>query len=232
MSAMRLERATLDNCHLATDLVVAIDVLRAFTTAAYLFDAGVVEILLVSGVEDAFALRQERPECLILGEVAGIKVPGFDLPNSPSEILRKGKSLVGRRIIQRTSAGTQGVVLARSARVILAASLVNATATCQYIRSASPDVVTCVQTGLYPEEGWGDEDVACADYLEQSLRGEEIDRESILRRVRRSKSGLHFNGTRSDFPPDDLELALRIDCFDFAMMVERNDHLHILHAAR
>jgi 2-phosphosulfolactate phosphatase len=83
---MEIRRATLETCHTATGLVVTIDVLRAFTTAAYLFHAGVKEIILVSGVDEAFNLRREMPDCIIVGEVDGIRVPGFDLGNSPSEI--------------------------------------------------------------------------------------------------------------------------------------------------
>lgn len=51
---MEILRASLSSCGSATNLVVAIDVLRAFTTSAYLFEMGVEEIFLVSGVEDAF----------------------------------------------------------------------------------------------------------------------------------------------------------------------------------
>ena len=86
---MKIIRATLATCHAAAGLAVAIDVLRAFTTAAYLFDAGVREIFLVSGVDEAFKLREAMPDCLISGEVNGIKVPGFDLGNSPTEILTR-----------------------------------------------------------------------------------------------------------------------------------------------
>jgi len=39
----------------ATGVVVVIDVMRAFTTAAYAFEAGIGEIELVSTVEEALA---------------------------------------------------------------------------------------------------------------------------------------------------------------------------------
>ena len=52
---MQFFRANLDDCAQVTGLAVAIDVLRAFTTAGYLFSAGVERILLVSGVDEAFA---------------------------------------------------------------------------------------------------------------------------------------------------------------------------------
>jgi 2-phosphosulfolactate phosphatase len=223
---MKITRAILATCHLARDCAVAIDVLRAFTTAAYLFDAGVEEIMLVSGVEEAFNLRDALPDCLISGEMDGIKVPGFDLGNSPSEIL--SHDLRGRRLIQRTSAGTQGVVLAKQARTILAASLVNVAATVHYLQAHNPEEVTLIQTGLWLEEGWGDEDAACADLVENRLAGRETDLQSIVSRVKLSRSGRHFDGTRPDFPPADLDYALQFDRFNFVMRVVRSEGLSIL----
>ena len=225
---MKVNRADLSNCHLARGWVVAIDVLRAFTTAAYLFDAGVTEIILASGVEEAFKLREAMPDCLILGEVDGIKVAGYDLGNSPTEIL--AHDLQGRRLIQRTTAGTQGVMRALHAQVILTASLVNAAATARYLARCAPEEVTLIQTGLFPGEGYGDEDVACADLIENRLAGKEMILATIEQRVRCSRSGLHYDGTRPDFPPSDLDYALRFDQFDFAMRVERRETLAILRA--
>jgi 2-phosphosulfolactate phosphatase len=224
---MEIQRATLSSCHQATDLVVAIDVLRAFTTAAYLFHGGVEEILLVSGVQEAFRLRTEMPDCLIVGEVDGIQVQGFDFGNSPSEIL--DRNLIGKRIIQRTSAGTQGVVLASQAKTILTAALTNASSTVRYIQKLSPRSVTFIQTGLLPGDGWGDEDVACADAMEDLLFERAVDWDRITKRVRSSPTGHHFDGMHSSFPPMDLELALKVDCFTFAMVVERKNDLHVMH---
>ena len=225
---MKVIRADLSNCHLARGWAVAIDVLRAFTTAAYLFDAGVTEIILASGVEEAFGLRDAMPDCLILGEVNGIKVPGYDLGNSPTEIM--AHDLRGRRLIQRTTAGTQGVIRVLHAPIILAASLVNAAATARYLARCAPEEVTLIQTGMLSGEGWGDEDVACADLIECRLAGKEMALAQIEQRVRRSRSGLYYDGTRPDFPSSDLDYALRFDHFDFAMRVERQETLAILRA--
>ncbi len=220
---MILQRATLETCHLSTGLVVVIDVLRAFTTAAYLFDAGVPEILLAGEVEEAYALREQMPDCLISGEIDGHKPPGFDLGNSPSQIQRD--RVAGRRVIQRTTRGTQGAVRARSAQTILTASLVTLGATAHYIQSLAPESVTFVPTGIRPGEERGDEDVVCAECLEDLLTGKAIDREQVERRVRRSPVGGLFDGTQASFPPADLELALRVDCFDFAMVVDQGNRM-------
>jgi len=225
---MHFYRANLDNCAQVTGLAVAIDVLRAFTTAGYLFAAGIERILLVSAVDEAFALRDRLPGSLILGEIDGIQVEGFDLGNSPSLLPPAG--LAGKTIIQRTTAGTQGVVRAERAGPVLAAGLTNARATAAHIRRLDPPTVTFIQTGLFPLEGWGDEDVACADLIESYLNDVPLDLPAVAQRVRLSRSGLHYDGTRPSFPPADLDLALRIDCFDFAMQVQKENGLHILHA--
>ena len=110
---MEIRRVTLDTCHEADGVVVVIDVLRAFTTAAFAFDRGADEILLVSTVEEAFKLRDRNSDCLLIGEVDGLPIKGFDLPNSPTAVAKV--DLSSPRLIQRTTAGTQGIVLASKA---------------------------------------------------------------------------------------------------------------------
>ena len=72
--------------------------------------------------------------------------PGFDLGNSPYEASRA--DLAGKTIIQRTSAGTQGIVAAKQATQLYAGSLLTATATTRAIRKHSPQQVTLVAMGL------------------------------------------------------------------------------------
>ena len=87
-----------------------VDVFRAFTTAAFCVAAGAREIVLVNDHEQALAMRRADPELFLSGEIDGRPIPGFDVGNSPSAIERL--DLAGRRVVQRTSSGTQGVVAA------------------------------------------------------------------------------------------------------------------------
>ena len=119
---MQIERATNDTCAIATGAVVAIDVIRAFTSAAFALAAGARDIVPVGTVEEALALRERFPGSLAMGEVGGYPIEGFDFGNSPSALL--GRDLSGRRMIQRTSAGTQGLVRSLKAETLLASSLV------------------------------------------------------------------------------------------------------------
>lgn len=115
--------------------VVVIDVLRAFTTAAYAFGAGASAIYLVATVEEALMLKADHPDVLAMGEDHGRRPDGFDFPNSPVAVSRA--DLAGRTIVQRTSAGTQGVVAAVDATRLWAASLVCASATARAVEAST-----------------------------------------------------------------------------------------------
>jgi 2-phosphosulfolactate phosphatase len=219
-------------------MVVVIDVLRAFSTAAYAFAAGAAEILLVSEVEQALELRRRFPHSLTMGEVNGLPIPGFDFGNSPSELA--GRDLSGLRLIQRTSAGTQGVVRSQGAGILLAASLVCGRATARWIAANRQQVVSFIITGARPGgalPGWpatqGDEDLACADYIRTILDGDEADPGEAARRVRQSPTGRVFaDPQRLQFLAADLDLCTAVDRFDFAMQVTRQDGLLVLRQVR
>lgn len=231
---MNIYFADLTTCAEAAGTVVVIDVLRAFTTAAHAFAAGAQEILLVETVEQALDLRTRFPGSLTMGEVDGLPIPGFDFGNSPTLLPTQG--LKGRRLIQRTSAGTQGIVRSGKAEHLLAASFVCAAATARRIRQLAPQQVTFVITGSDPigkfgppPPGLGDEDAACADYLAALLRQENPDPRPYLERVRSSPSGRKFAASRRpDIPASDLDYATVLDRFNFAMQVQRRDDLWVL----
>ncbi len=216
-----LDTVDLDSCSAADDVAVVIDVLRAFSTAAYALAAGAERIWLVSGVEEALALRARTPGALAMGEVGGIKAAGFDLGNSPHGL--NGRDLRGRTLIHRSSAGTQGVVRAAKARALFGASFVCAAATARAVLALAPRRVTLVVTGRRVDNS-GDEDLACAEYLAGLLRGERPDPALYLRRVRASQNaGLFTHPANPDFPPEDLDLCTQLDRFDFALPVRRLD---------
>jgi 2-phosphosulfolactate phosphatase len=224
--AMEFEHTNLETCSQATGIVVVIDVLRAFTTAAYALDAGARQIIPVSTVEEALHLRARIPNALAMGEVKGVKVKGFDFGNSPTEL--NGRDLGGRILVQRTSSGTQGIVRSQQAATLLAASLVCARATADFILNLGAEKVTFVITGQ-DENGRGDDDQACADYIQSLLLGEQPPVEAILSRVRQSREGLLFvDGSRPGLPASDLDYSLDIDRFDFAMQVSRSNGLRII----
>lgn len=67
----------------AGHVAVIVDALRASATTASLLHYGVREIIVVEGVEEAFAEARKRPGALLAGERGCVKVEGFDMGNSP-----------------------------------------------------------------------------------------------------------------------------------------------------
>jgi 2-phosphosulfolactate phosphatase len=204
-----------------TGAVVVIDVLRAFTTAAYAFAAGAARIYLVSGVGEALALKATLPGALAMGEDGGLMPAGFDLPNSP--VRAAAADLVGRTIVQRTSAGTQGVVAARRADRLWCASLVCASATAGALARAELGEPTYVITGHRPERGLaGADDVIGALYIDAVRRGDPVDPATAdaIRTSDEAARTLVLGPEHVD--PLDIDYCVDIDRFDFAMEVTRD----------
>jgi 2-phosphosulfolactate phosphatase len=220
---------TLEDCHTAHGLVILIDVLRAFSTAAYAFARGAKEIILVSGVEEALTLKSQIPNAKVMGEVGGLPPEGFDFGNSPTYI--SAEDLSGITLIQRTGAGTQGAVRSQNARVMLAASFVVADATVRFVKKLGVDEVTFVVTGKHAQRG--DEDLACAEYLEALLKGDCPDAKMFLQRVFDSIDAIqHLDQLETAFPLSDLEYCTALDKFNFAMPISREDRKLIMRCAQ
>lgn len=196
------------------ELAIVIDVIRAFTTAAYAFNAGIEKIILVKDKEDAFKIKQDNPSFLLMGEEGGYPIEGFDFGNSPSQWI--GMELKGKTLVQRTSSGTQGVVRSKGSKKLLIASFVIAEATKRLIEKIGPSKITFVITGSRD----GDEDLALADYLEAKMLLGKIDPKPYLERVLNSIPAKEFAPRCTVFPEKDLELVTEIDRFAFAIEVQ------------
>ena len=206
----------LEGARTATGHVVIVDVFRAFTTAAFCVAAGAREIVLVADHEQALALKRDDPSLFLTGEIGGRPIPGFDVGNSPSAIERL--DLTGRRVVQRTSSGTQGVVVATAARAIVLGSFVIAQATVHYLRRVAEEV-TVVAMG-HNAVAEADEDAQCARYLAALLRDERPTPPMVLLEGDRAAEGWP-----EWFPRRDAELACQVDRFDFALPVAREGGL-------
>lgn len=203
---------------------MVVDVIRAFTTAAYAFGSGAAEIYLVGDVDEALAFKAARPGTIALGENRGLWPEGFDFPNSPAMVSRA--DLDGRTLVQRTSAGTRGVVAARDAGRLWAASLVCASATARAVNEAGLGAPTYVITGRFEErpEASGADDEMTADLIERARLGHPIHAEATataLLATEEAANTLALGAEHCD--PTDIELAATVDAFDFAMEVERTD---------
>lgn len=222
MKFSRIYLNRLQNQPEAADTVVVIDTLRSFTTAAVVLAIGARAVYPVEGIAAAVSLRDEMPGALSIGAVGGgDPVEGFDFGNSPSQLLCA--DLRGKDVVMTTAAGVRGLQRFQRARRLYAASLVCARATAATIRAEGTDEVCFVITGEWVDRD-GDEDVACADYIEALLSGRACDPAIFAQRVRDSDFGRRFTaGTWPNLPLADLDLAAQADRFDFAMPVGREN---------
>ena len=217
-----LQLGLLDGARRAQGLAIIIDVFRAFSVAAYAFDKGARDIVLVGEVWQAFMLRHQSPDAILMGEVGGRSIDGFDFDNSPTHIVESERDFRGCRCIQRTSAGTQGVVNADGANEILLGNLVCARAIVDYILLKKPAVVSIVAMG---ESGMAmnDEDEACSALLAARLRAESVDEQALLARARQGRAAQRFLENHPDAPSTDVDYCLQLDKFGFVMSVGRED---------
>jgi 2-phosphosulfolactate phosphatase len=206
----------LEGAQRAAGSVAVIDVFRAFTTAAVALANGASRIIIVGTVEDALALRDAGIAHICIGEVRGRAPPGFDFGNSPFEVSQI--EFRGKTIVQRTSAGTQGIVAANQAERLYAASLVTAGATARALLSGPPGRITLVAMGNNGVVR-SDEDELCALHLRNLLEGRPGDLQAVRRVILAGKAGRFRDPTRPHFHPRDLDIALEIDRYDFAISV-------------
>lgn len=214
---IRIE-SLLEGAQRATGSVAVIDVFRAFTTAAVALGNGAARIVMVASVDEALALRTAGVGQICMGEVGGRAPPGFDFGNSPFAISRI--DFAGSTIIQRTSAGTQGIAAAASeAKRLYAAALVTADATARALAAGAPEPVTLVAMGNRAVVRT-DEDELCAIHLRNRLEGRKGDGEALRRTILAGGETAQFGDPAyPHMPAGDLDIALDIDRYDFAIRV-------------
>ena len=211
-----------DGAKNAQGIVVIIDVFRAFSVACYCLDNNPDFIAPVGSVDDAFALKQQYPSALLVGEREGKKLAGFDHGNSPTELMQV--NVTGKQIIHTTHAGTQGLINANNADIILTGSFLNAQATVNFIKSKNPEVVTLVRMGWKAESNT-DEDDLCAEYLASLLLDKPFDENTIITQLRASDcSDRFFDEAQPWNPISDFELCLKPNIFNFAVVAEQSQH--------
>jgi len=117
---------------------LVIDVIRATSTICQALAAGYERVFCTADVDDARALRDALGEGVLGGERHAVRIPGFDLGNSPREYLTAGEAT----LILSTTNGTRAVVTAaRRCERVFVASLLNLSAVVEAAREAGEDVV-------------------------------------------------------------------------------------------
>lgn len=211
----------LEGARQATGTVAVIDVFRAFTTAAVVLANGASRIVMVSTPEEAFALRHAGIGQVCMGEVRGRPPDGFDFGNSPLEVAKV--DFHGKTVIQRTSAGTQGIAAASHADRLYAASLVTASATARALAAEGSGRIALVAMG---NNGTArtDEDELCALHLRNLLEGRSGNPDAVRQLILAGGEIARFNDpARPYLQPGDVGIALDIDRYDFAIRVMAED---------
>lgn len=207
----------------AEGTVIIIDVFRAFTTAAIAFDRGASRITLVAEIEEALELQQKGIGDVLMGEVDGKRPEGFDYGNSPYEVSQV--NFTGKSVVQSTRAGTVGVAAASNADTIYLGSFAVADATVKAILGDQPSVVSIIGMGNQGRSR-ADEDEHCALYLRNLLEGRNPDPDAVRALVMAGgDTQKFFDDSKPQYHPKDVELALQISKYHFAMKVTREDGL-------
>jgi len=142
--------------------VVVVDVLRASTTLVTALANGAERIIPFAAVEDARkrARTYSRDQILLCGERGSIRLPGFDLGNSPGEY---EASVVGGKVLLFTSTnGSQMLNKATGAEEVLIAGLVNMRAVINHLVKYQRD---CIIACSGHEGGFSLEDGVCAGMI-------------------------------------------------------------------
>jgi 2-phosphosulfolactate phosphatase len=213
---MRIEITEfIEGARKAKGVAVIIDVFRAFSVECYAADAGASQIIATSEVDEAFRLKNIYKDALLVGKRDERKIPGFDIGNSPTEILKA--EIEGKTIIHTTTAGTQGLINAKNAETIISGSLVNAAAIVRFIRYMNPEYVTLVAMG-YRATISAEEDLLCAELIADRLKGSTGSSEKKIAELRNSSGKRFFVRENIEFsPPTDFFLCTMTDRFDFVL---------------
>jgi len=208
-----------DGAKKATGTTVIIDVFRAFSLACYAFDSGAVRLIVTSEVQKAFDLKMTYRNSVLTGERGERKIDGFDFGNSPTEIIET--DLNGQTVIQTTTAGTNGLINAVNADVLLTGSLVNADAVVKYIKNLNPSNVSLVAMG-YRAASSAEEDLICAEMIRSGLTGTDINFGKRIDELRYGSGNRFFDPANLSYsPPTDFFLCTMINKFNFILKGER-----------
>lgn len=149
--------------------VIVIDVLRATTTITAALVAGCLEIIPVLSPEEAIEMRErlEDDRVLLGGERNALKIPGFDLGNSPLEYT--ADVVAGKRLIITTTNGTRAIRRAAGGRQVLLGAMNNGPAVARAAAAGAADItIICAGTR---------DRFSLEDFLTAGLLVDELDKE-------------------------------------------------------
>ena len=170
---------------------VVFDILRATTSMITALANGAAAIIPVAGIQDALAIRRQRPDVLLAGEREGLRIRAeqtgsldFDLGNSPREFTPE--RVTGRTIAVTTTNGTRALRACAGAHAVLVASFLNLRSTIHWLKEQPPSHLILVCAGTRDEPALEDALAAgavCQDLWAYYSRGRVPDSAQIVRRL-------------------------------------------------
>lgn len=194
------------------ELIIVIDVLRAFTTACYVINNNPTDYIIVPDLNSAYSLKKENPNYILIGERNGYNIPGFDYGNSPTEI--KNVDFSNKTIVHTTTLGTRGIVNALNhTKDVITGSFINAKAIINYIKKENPNNIY-----LFCTSGTSDnnEDLMFAKYIKGYFENKPLNISVIRKNLMKHESGIRYLiNPRTKYSKRDFFLALELDKFNF-----------------
>jgi 2-phosphosulfolactate phosphatase len=158
------------------EIAVVVDVLRASSTIVQALAVGYPRVVCCESVATARELRS--PGSVLAGETACVRVPDFELGNSPAAMATAGRR--GEELVLATTNGSPAVVAAsRFARRVLVGSLLNLSAVRAALPTDTDVAIVCSGTNGRPAL----EDVYLAGRLVAALGGMPSDAARVAERV-------------------------------------------------
>jgi 2-phosphosulfolactate phosphatase len=163
-----------------TQIGIVVDVLRASSTIVQALEAGYARVFCCAEIEEARALRDEVGDAVLAGERRAEPISGFDLGNSPREVLEPR----AETLVLTTTNGTRAIVrAAEDCDVVLVGALLNLSAVAAAARAEGADIeVVCAGV----EGRFALDDAYCAGRIVELLDGERTEAAEEAVRIARS----------------------------------------------
>lgn len=210
----------------STNITVVVDVFRAFTTACYILEKQPASYKLTTRSQVIERLAKDLINPVLIGKTE----KGFDhfvyhIPNSPKRVCEI--ELFARDVLHRTQAGAKGIIESKGSDVVLAAGLVNADATVDYIHTLLSPQVALVPMGHEGQTPSLEDDI-CARYIEAKLQGDKLEIDPFIETIRRGSGSYFFSEDQWQYPREDFERCLETERFNFAIKADVNDDYAVL----
>ena len=182
------------------DCIVLIDTLRASSTIVTALSLGIETVIPVLDDQQAFSLKND--ETLISGEACGVKIPGYDIGNSPVELIKTCQQASFSTLVLKTS---NLVPLLVSLPRAVVCSTLNLGAVARFLSGHKAVIIASGgRRGIA-------EDLGTALALGAILMGVQFDESSIQSFIQESTAAQHLCriGYRQD-----VEFIARVNVFD------------------